>query len=109
MLTTWWRPGDETLLLTPTRKWAAAGNWAAAVSPRLDEAARMKAGQVMAMATTRRVRAGAMDRFIDTIEWLAAAFVGIVAADIFISVLLRYFSASRSPTVTISASCCSAS
>ena len=32
-----------------------------------------------------------MDRFIDGIEWLAAAFVGIVAADIFISVLLRYF------------------
>lgn len=32
-----------------------------------------------------------MDRFIDTIEWIAAVFVGIVAADIFISVLLRYF------------------
>jgi TRAP-type C4-dicarboxylate transport system permease small subunit len=32
-----------------------------------------------------------MDRFIDGIEWLAAAFVGIVAADIFVSVLLRYF------------------
>jgi TRAP-type C4-dicarboxylate transport system permease small subunit len=32
-----------------------------------------------------------MDRFIDGIELLAAAFVGIVAADIFISVLLRYF------------------
>ena len=32
-----------------------------------------------------------MDRFIDGIEWLAAVFVGIVAADIFISVLLRYF------------------
>ena len=30
-----------------------------------------------------------MDRFIDAIEWLAAIFVGIVAADIFISVLLR--------------------
>ena len=30
-----------------------------------------------------------MDRFIDTIEWIAAFFVGIVAADIFISVLLR--------------------
>jgi TRAP-type C4-dicarboxylate transport system permease small subunit len=30
-----------------------------------------------------------MDRFIDTIEWIAAAFVGIVAADIFLSVLLR--------------------
>src|SRR5208282_3066249 len=36
-------------------------------------------------------RISVMDRFIDTIEWLAAAFVGIVAADIFISVLLRYF------------------
>jgi TRAP-type C4-dicarboxylate transport system permease small subunit len=32
-----------------------------------------------------------MDRFIDAIELIAAAFVGIVAADIFISVLLRYF------------------
>src|SRR5258707_2675297 len=31
------------------------------------------------------------DRVIDGIELLAAAFVGIVAADIFISVLLRYF------------------
>lgn len=30
-----------------------------------------------------------MDRFIDTIEWIAAAFVGIVALDVFISVLLR--------------------
>jgi TRAP-type C4-dicarboxylate transport system permease small subunit len=30
-----------------------------------------------------------MDQFIDAIEWLAALFVGIVAADIFISVLLR--------------------
>lgn len=32
-----------------------------------------------------------MDRFIDGIELTAAFFVGIVAADIFISVLLRYF------------------
>ena len=32
-----------------------------------------------------------MDRFIDTIEWLAAGFVGFVALDIFVSVLLRYF------------------
>src|SRR5262252_10222752 len=31
----------------------------------------------------------AMDRFIDGIELVAAAFVGIVAADIFISVILR--------------------
>jgi TRAP-type C4-dicarboxylate transport system permease small subunit len=32
-----------------------------------------------------------MDRVIDGIELVAAVFVGIVAADIFISVLLRYF------------------
>ena len=30
-----------------------------------------------------------MDGFIDTIEWIAAGFVGIVAIDIFLSVLLR--------------------
>ncbi|MBI4276097.1 MAG: TRAP transporter small permease [Rhizobiales bacterium] len=32
-----------------------------------------------------------MDRFIDSIEWIAAFFVGIVALDVFISVMLRYF------------------
>ncbi len=32
-----------------------------------------------------------MDRFIDGIELLAAFFVGIVAADVFLSVFLRYF------------------
>jgi TRAP-type C4-dicarboxylate transport system permease small subunit len=32
-----------------------------------------------------------MDRFIAGIEWIAAGFVGLVAADIFISVMLRYF------------------
>src|SRR5271166_6193313 len=32
-----------------------------------------------------------MDRFIDGIELVAAIFVGLVAADIFISVILRYF------------------
>lgn len=36
-------------------------------------------------------RRGLMDRFIDGIELIAACFIGIVAADIFISVLLRYF------------------
>jgi TRAP-type C4-dicarboxylate transport system permease small subunit len=36
-------------------------------------------------------RVNRMDRFIDGIELLAAFFVGIVAADIFSSVLLRYF------------------
>ena len=29
-----------------------------------------------------------MDRFIDTIEWIAAAFVGIVALNIFLAVIL---------------------
>ena len=32
-----------------------------------------------------------MDRLIAGIEWLAALFVGLVAADIFVSVLLRRF------------------
>jgi len=39
-------------------------------------------------AAERRSR---MDRFIDAIELVAAMFVGIVATDIFVSVLLRYF------------------
>ena len=34
---------------------------------------------------------GLADRLINAIEWMAAIFVGIVAADIFISVLLRKF------------------
>jgi len=32
-----------------------------------------------------------MDRFIDSIEWIAAFFIGLVALDVFISILLRYF------------------
>jgi TRAP-type transport system small permease protein len=36
-------------------------------------------------------RRNLMDRFIDLIELIAAFFVGIVAADIFLSVMLRYF------------------
>jgi TRAP-type transport system small permease protein len=31
------------------------------------------------------------DRFIDTVETIAAIFVGVVAADVFISIMLRYF------------------
>src|SRR6202035_6192248 len=38
-----------------------------------------------------------MDRFIDAIEWVAAIFVGIVAAEIFLSVLLRYFFSTSIP------------
>ncbi|MFL6823908.1 MAG: TRAP transporter small permease [Xanthobacteraceae bacterium] len=37
------------------------------------------------------------DRFIDSIEFLAALFVGIVAVDVFVSVLLRYFFAVSIP------------
>jgi TRAP-type C4-dicarboxylate transport system permease small subunit len=32
-----------------------------------------------------------MNGFIDSIEWIAAFFIGIVAFDVFVSVLLRYF------------------
>jgi len=35
------------------------------------------------------MKRASMDRFINTIEWIAAGFVGIVAANIFIAVLLR--------------------
>ncbi len=42
-------------------------------------------------------RKNAMDLFIDGIEWIAAGFVGLVAADIFVSVLLRYFFAVSIP------------
>ena len=38
-----------------------------------------------------------MDRFIDGIELIAATFVGIVAADVFVSVLLRYFFSTSIP------------
>ena len=38
-----------------------------------------------------------MDRFIDGIEWIAALFVGVVALDIFVTVLLRYFFAVSIP------------
>jgi TRAP-type C4-dicarboxylate transport system permease small subunit len=30
-----------------------------------------------------------MDRFIDSIEWIAAIFVGVVAFDVFLSIVLR--------------------
>jgi hypothetical protein len=54
-------------------------------------------------------RRNAMDRFIDGIELVAAFFVGIVAADIFISVPLRYFLPYRSLMRTTSDGFCSAS
>src|SRR4029078_1472760 len=44
-----------------------------------------------------RVSRGPMNWFIDFIELVAAGFIGIVAADIFISVMLRYFSSVQIP------------
>ena len=43
------------------------------------------------MAGAAAARRSWMDRFIDTIEWLAAIFVGIVALDVFAIVMLRRF------------------
>src|SRR6478672_2646118 len=37
------------------------------------------------------------DRFISTIEWLAAIFVGLVALNIFVNVLLRRFFSTSIP------------
>jgi TRAP-type transport system small permease protein len=47
---------------------------------------------VAGVAATQPIRSrGVMDRFIDGIELVAAFFAGIVALDIFVSVMLRYF------------------
>jgi TRAP-type C4-dicarboxylate transport system permease small subunit len=43
------------------------------------------------MADGEPIPPNAMDRFIDSIEWVAALFVGVVAADVFLTVMLRYF------------------
>jgi TRAP-type transport system small permease protein len=45
----------------------------------------------MGTAKGRSVKPNYMDRFIDSIEWIAAIFVGVVAADVFITIFLRYF------------------
>jgi len=45
------------------------------------------------MATTRKPA----DRFIDAIEWCAATFVGIVALNIFLAVVLRKFFSTSIP------------
>src|SRR6201992_3554964 len=43
------------------------------------------------------VRKNPMDRFIDSIEWIAALFVGIVALHTFLAVLMRKFFALTIP------------
>jgi TRAP-type C4-dicarboxylate transport system permease small subunit len=42
-------------------------------------------------AAMTKPRVGVMDRMINSIEWLAAMFVGIVALNIFLAVVLRKF------------------
>jgi hypothetical protein len=42
-------------------------------------------------------RKNVMDRFIDSIEWIAAFFVGIVALNTFTAVLMRKFFAVTIP------------
>jgi TRAP-type C4-dicarboxylate transport system permease small subunit len=46
-------------------------------------------GAVAPSSPASRPPRNGMDRFIDGIEWVAAFFVGIVAANIFLAVLLR--------------------
>jgi TRAP-type C4-dicarboxylate transport system permease small subunit len=43
------------------------------------------------------VRKNAMDRFIDSIEWVAAFFVGVVALNTFVAVFMRKFFAVTIP------------
>src|SRR6266478_1179554 len=50
-----------------------------------------------ASAREAPVKRSVMDRIIDMIEAIAALFVGLVAADIFISVILRRFFSTQIP------------
>jgi len=50
-----------------------------------------------AAAAGEQPRRNPMDRIIDAIEWCAATFVGIVAANIFLAVVLRKFFAWQIP------------
>jgi TRAP-type C4-dicarboxylate transport system permease small subunit len=48
-------------------------------------------------AAPPQIKRSGMDRFIDAIEWCAATFVGIVAANIFLAVVLRKFFSTSIP------------
>jgi len=50
-----------------------------------------------ATPTPMEPKRSSMDRFIDAIEWCAATFVGIVAANIFLAVVLRKFFSTSIP------------
>ncbi len=49
------------------------------------------------LAAPRVRKPNAMDRFIDVIELIAAFFIGLVALDIFVTVMLRYFFSTQIP------------
>lgn len=49
------------------------------------------------MYSANAIKPSVFDRIIDSIEWTAAMFVGLVAANIFISVLLRKFFSTSIP------------
>jgi len=49
------------------------------------------------MHSANAIKPSVFDRIIDSIEWTAAMFVGLVAANIFISVLLRKFFSTSIP------------
>jgi len=49
------------------------------------------AAALVSVSQGERMAGSRMDRFIDMIELVAAFFVGLVALDVFVSVLLRYF------------------
>ena len=51
----------------------------------------MSESQAEPCPAVARPRRNPMDRFIDGIELIAAFFIGLVAVDIFVSVMLRYF------------------
>ena len=55
------------------------------------------AQQGILTAPPEPARKGVMDRFIDSIEWIAAFFVGIVALNTFTAVLMRKFFAVTIP------------
>ena len=55
------------------------------------------AQQGILAAPPEPARKGVMDRFIDSIEWIAAFFVGIVALNTFTAVLMRKFFAVTIP------------
>ena len=72
------------------RRWPSTTPWRSRVCNR---SVRRRDRPPPCFLPSSAVRSGheraSMDRFIDTIEWIAAGFVGIVAANIFLAVLLR--------------------